>query len=265
MYFLRSTLLSLNRLAPIKLGLPMNVKRRNLFLGDIYLSVFSNDSRSGEAVLYFHGFPGPTLDNSVVSLAELLAEHIGVSRTLYAPRYSGLAESNGKFSFLSSIYDGLSLLYHILSMRYSKVSIVGYSWGAVVALNCFRHIPVRVRGMLVLLAPVTHLPKNAAAESTAQGLIKSVPWSLRHQTVENLVLDWEVINAEHNPYAAAEKISPDQIYVIQGSQDDVVPQSSTDAFVASLGEGARYTIFDEGHSFVDKLALMDAIKNALSA
>lgn len=143
----------------------MKVQRRNLYLGDVYLSVFGNENRMGEAAIYFHGFPGPTLDNPTVSLAEMFAEDLCGNRTLYSPRYSGLAESNGDFGFISSIYDGMTVLFHVLSKGHSKVSIVGYSWGGAVALNCFRQIPSRTQGQLVLLAPVTQFPKNDAART----------------------------------------------------------------------------------------------------
>lgn len=241
----------------------MNIQRKNSFLGNIYLSVFTNDYTSDEAVIYFHGFPGPTLDNPVISLSELLAESLGDTRTLYAPRYSGLAESNGQFSFLSSIYDGLSVLYQVLSKRYTKISIIGYSWGAVVALNCFDHIPPHKRGRLVLLAPVTQLPKNDVAKYMAEALIQSSPWSLRHQTTDSIALDLKFIDAEHNPFAAAQRIGAERICVIQGMRDEVVLKSVTDEFVASLGEGTSYIVFDEPHSFADKSTLMEAIKNAI--
>ncbi|MCB0357385.1 MAG: alpha/beta hydrolase [Bdellovibrionales bacterium] len=123
------------------------------------------DGKKQELVLFLHGFPGRTTKNEDISLK---LNAMGYSTCLF--HYQGLGKSAGVFSFKNCIELSESILKS-LSQRFSKVHLLGHSWGGFVAAVIYWQI--HNPGNLFLLNPLTYiLPDSQVLELVKSAINK---------------------------------------------------------------------------------------------
>ena len=241
-------------------------QREELYLGDIFIQHLTSEvkqiDREKNALIYFHGFPGPVPGNPNKPIANLLREATSdLDIDVIAPFYRGISESKGKYQFSGSLADGMMVLDWVLEQGYKNVSILGYSWGAQVAFPAFISLPDEIRGKLVLMSPATFIPENSSLEQLVKEWRDFTPWLLEHTTDEEIIADIATIIKTNPMNEIAKKLNPADIHIIQAPDDDTIPQKITDYFVSLLsGAPTSYRKIHGGHEFINRDLLKQSIR-----
>lgn len=221
---------------------------------------------SREAAVVFHGFPAqPPWDparekNS--DIAERIAQDAG--HDAFVMHYAGLGQSDGKFSFPKSVTDSIALVQHLQrAYGYSKVHIVGHSWGGLVALNVYQALPEDVRGNMVLLSPFVFFPEDALLRQAlaAIGGQTTIHYAAG-DTIDDAVRDLRSVESLHNPLhvVAQLPVLGARTLILQADQDDEVPAEHTRRLIAHFPQPPQYYEVSTDHKFsIDRDRWIDAI------
>lgn len=221
---------------------------------------------SPEHVLfYFHGFPGPLPDlNPKPPLAPDVNRETGLE--IIAPEYRGLGGSSGRFSFLGSLSDADRVFDHYRGLYpTSRFSVLGYSWGALPALDVWKVVPEEQRRRLVLLAPAIVSPGRDVIESMARDWLTDYHRVLAHYSgsVSHIIDEIEECLVRVSPLGTLAR-NHAHTSIIHGEQDDVVPFSLS-KMVCSQIPGIRLVpLPEQGHDFEDRWELLEKISEELA-
>ncbi len=243
------------------------IEQHVLYLGEIFVMRFSSAVRKAtqpqQALIYFHGFPGPVPGNPNKPLDHQLAEAVSeLGIDVIAPYYRGILQSRGKYHFSGTLEDGRDVLAWTLAQGYDSVSILGYSWGAQVGIPAFLSMPKDLRSKLILMSPAIFIPEGETLEGIVKGWRDSLPWLLEHVSDAEIVTDLLSI-LERNPMDKISKeLDPHNLHIVQALDDEVIPQKATDSFASLLNSpSATYVKMAGGHSFIDRVSLQKEIRN----
>ncbi len=225
--------------------------------GKCFVQVYKSSSPADEAYLFLHGFPAVRGKNE--DLAEAIAET--VDKDVYLIHYEGLGQSKGDFSFSRSIEASKDFAEYLLQKnRYQKLHLVGHSWGGLVAVNLKYFLREKI-GELIFMAPFTNLPNEEKARAILNYTKAEYPNIADHLDVEKLVLELSQIRENSHPWKIAKKLdmSPNQILILQGLNDDEVEPRDTRYFAELMPAGSTYIESDDDHGFSDRLRLKSTV------
>ncbi len=197
--------------------------------------------------IFLHGFP------SIRSRQNLdLAE--AVSKTFHAncfiPHYRGLGISPGRFFLQSSLQDARECLKKI-SLTFSKVHLVGHSWGGMISLNLLKEFPNLVAS-LTLISPLLDFK---ITDDSIVGLVRDVradyPTLFTDISEEEQIADAEVIHKSHRPIVWSQDILQVPLLVFQAAADHYTPKEQTLQLLQSWGPRSQYLELPLDHSFLN--------------
>lgn len=231
------------------------VTTQQFFIGD--LCVIKNEitalegrpsKGSEDAYLFLHGFPAATGEKNQ-DLALEATKKTGVSS--YVLHYRGLGKSHGKFSFTESVVDAINVAQTIITdHKVSKLTLVGHSWGGLVAMNVFKSISVPHRHNIILLAPFVHFPEDDSIRNWLNQIEKSGSVHFKIQTPGWAAKDFYDTKILYDPLSEIHKIKEaNKILIFMSNQDDEVPNSSTYELLKLLEPVATLKVLDTNHSF----------------
>jgi pimeloyl-ACP methyl ester carboxylesterase len=216
---------------------------------------FSGQPRATEAVLFFHGFPAEQ-GNKNVDLAEKLADELGLDT--YIIHYKGLGKSEGEFSFTSSIEESAKYAeYLIRENGYSKLHLVGHSWGGSVATEVYRRIKDQ-RGRLVLLAPFTDVREGEGAMELALYFMRHYPHIISADQFDTVAKELSKIREQFHAQRTAKELSSHagNVLIIHAKRDDIIPLSMNQNLKKAWGPDATFVEIESDHRFFHNRDLM---------
>lgn len=221
---------------------------------------------SREAAVVFHGFPAQPPWDPVREKNRDIAERIAqdVEHDTFVMHYAGLGRSSGNFSFPHSVTDSIALVDRLQrEYGYSKVHIVGHSWGGLVALNVYQALPEDVRGNMVLLSPFVFFPEDALLRQAlaAIGGQTTIHYAAG-DTIDDAVRDLRSVESSHNPLHVVTQLPAlgARTLILQADQDDEVPVEQTQKLVEKFPQRPKYFEVPTDHKFsIDRDRWIDAI------
>ncbi|MCA3084817.1 MAG: alpha/beta fold hydrolase [Rhodocyclaceae bacterium] len=237
--------------------------KESLYLGDMFVCIHRAETLSDSVIIYLPGLPSHMTslgeDTDLTPLISSLAPAVtscGVD--VIAPRYPGLDESNGNFGLLRCVYMGLSALGFALS-RYRRVSVLGRSFGGLVALAaCSRVAGARELDQVVLLAPALGLPVGSGINELARS------WSqVLNQPESELAADLEEIQLRWHPMGCLKILDASKLTFICGRNDTVMPSEKAIEVINTLSKKPAFVEVDSDHSFQDRANIVHQILVAM--
>jgi pimeloyl-ACP methyl ester carboxylesterase len=146
-----------------------------------------------------------------------------------------------------------------------ELSVIGHSWGGLVAVNIAHQIPQCVK-QIVLLSPFCHASSSDPLYSwLIDGVDADWPGVFGNLTREEVLQDLEEISKDNFPLLLAPKLSPTlPIGIVQSLRDETTPASTTKLFCSLLLTPPTYKELDLDHSFTeDRLLLADTVAELL--
>jgi pimeloyl-ACP methyl ester carboxylesterase len=216
---------------------------------------FGGPQRSAEAVLFLHGFPAEQ-GNKNIDLAQKLSEDFSVDT--YILHYRGLGNSQGEFTFPSSIEDSCAYAEKLIRENgYAKLHLVGHSWGGGVATEVYKRIKEH-RGRLILLAPFTDIRDGEGAMELALFFMRHYPHIISADKFDAVTRDMETIRAKFHARKTAESLSSHggNVLIIHGKRDDIIPQEMNLNLKKAWGPEVTYVEIDSDHRFFHNRDLM---------
>lgn len=217
------------------------------------LKISCNIEDSPHAILMLHGFPAEKLNDTVfeknLDLANFLASK--TKDDVFLPHYNGLGKNHSsEFNFVHSIEDSIQLTEKLLSI-YSSISIVGHSWGGLVAINCFGKFHSKIRKM-VLLSPLTLLLDDHNLKPILEGLIEEIPKRSRSKAIEEYLKEFEMVRQRYAPFNVLHDVGDlDRVSIIQAKKDHETPSNFTESFITKFGYKILYSAIETDHSFME--------------
>lgn len=234
-----------------------------LRLDGLSVKIYRGANAKKKFLIYFPGFPGPIPGlNPKQPLAPQLSMRL--SMDIVAPEYAGLGGSEGHFCFSRTIRDS-SFVFDRVNEIYSgcEGSILGYSWGALPALNIWRGLKRTATQKLILLAPAMVYPGRSAMLKIATTWLKDFESVLgSYDSPDAIVEDIEFTLDTVQPLQAAQCDS-DKITIIHGQRDEVVPIQASKKVVELNTEMKLVEAHDQSHDFEDRTRLSEVICSAL--
>jgi pimeloyl-ACP methyl ester carboxylesterase len=219
----------------------------------------------GEAVLFFHGYPGPDPSNPNPGLALQLGPKVAESgRSLFAPQARGLVRSPGTFSFAAAV-ESASLCTD-LADGFPRVSVVGYSFGALLGARAYASLPRERRGALVFLAPVSQPFPKEALHSMIALWRREFPQSLKgYPCNDSLCRELRELTGPGRPSVSLQGVSCTAVTILHGSADEIIPLPHSEILARELALPERRLVRLEGqiHGFPDRPGLVRRILEAL--
>jgi esterase/lipase len=225
-------------------------KELPLFNGNIFNEKYSSGEKSEEAVLLFHGYPSPEGKNEYI--AESIANKF--KKDVYLIHYEGLGLSKGFFSFSKSIKDSGDYFKWLSNEGYKKISIVGHSWGGLIALNLIADQKPINLNKIILMSPYTFFPKGYELEKLIDFIYEDSK-SVFKQSKAEMTTQVNEILLSFQPRSKVQSIETyaNQISILQAISDHEVPLATTKNFV-EMFKGARpnFIEIDTDHSFNER-------------
>lgn len=221
-----------------------------LFHGTIYNEKYLSSYNTEEAVILFHGYP------STESKNEYIAEHISnfLNKDVFLFHYEGLGNSLGLFSFPKSILESIAYYNWVAKHGYKKITILGHSWGGLIALNLVAEIQQHsLIDKVILLSPYNYFPEGLQLTKLIDYIYEDTkdifkqPKSIMTNQVQEILLSYQPRSKIQNI-----KQFPNPIYILQATNDNEVSPESTAEFVQLLRSSK--TIFKKintDHSFTE--------------
>lgn len=218
------------------------------FRGTIYNEKYSASEKSERVILIFHGFPSSQNKNE--HIAEYLTQQLKADVFIF--HYEGLGQSQGLFSFENSIQDAISYYKMVKAQGYRSVSLIGHSWGGLVALNLITTIEsALLPNQLILLSPLNNIPVGDALMGLVDSLYAGSKESFK-QSKETMAQQISVVASHYNPRHKIEELKSLKmpIHIIQASDDDKVHPQSTASFVDLIDSNhVQFEFLDTDHRF----------------
>jgi len=219
-----------------------------------YLIRFSPDKPSRKAILLLHGFPAARGVKNL-DIADYLCRHVG--HNVYILHYKGLGESRGTFLFTPAVQEAVNAAESILNDHgMSLDTVIGHSWGGLVALNVAHQISHIKK--LVLLSPLCELSKeNTLYEWFVEGVKEDWPGIYGALSRAEVEADVVKVADQYAPYSIAPKIPKTvSVHVIQSKQDDTTPPEATKVLCTKFVRKPEYLELDLDHSFTQDRPLL---------
>lgn len=123
-------------------ALPVNAQ-------NLYVRTFGQNTST--PIIFLHGGPGYNCASFEVSTAQKLAD-AGYYVIVYDRRGEGRSESKAQFTFQQSREDLIGIMD---SLKISSSHFIGHSFGGMLAVNLAEKLPVKVRSITLVGAPVS--------------------------------------------------------------------------------------------------------------
>jgi pimeloyl-ACP methyl ester carboxylesterase len=206
------------------------------------------NSSNSRAVFMLHGFPG-NLSRRNEDIGEEISKHLGV--TVFLLHYRGLGRHNGPFSFLSTIEQAKSA-FNSVKKDFQNWSIIGHSWGGLVAASLANEIPREQIEKVLLLSPFILIPETSELQEVLRIMQSEAPEIIGHSTLNELVVQLETIRKSNEPRTNLLKLNlpKEKLYILQASYDDVVLPQTTKSLIGLLRNKVNYEEMREDHSFL---------------
>lgn len=184
-------------------------------------------------LLFCHGFPGT---NRLVELANILEKE---SIAVVEINYRGDKESGGKFSFIGSIADIMTVADY-LRYHYSETTLyaVGYSMGGFYVTNLIE-LKSDIFDKVILLNPVVDtkaLFSDKVLMSELWDYAKNILSLAKPEFYEQEV---NIINNKLNPVSFAYRLRT-PIDIVQSTHDEVLSPKTAKNFFSSLNHGRKF-------------------------
>jgi esterase/lipase len=229
-------------------------------VGTLNMLVSKTDHEN--ALLYFHGFPGPfeVLPPGELRIADQLHSDIVEMHDYYYPLYS--LKSGGKFNFEETIQDGFRALDFLHRQKaYKSVTIVGQSWGAVIALALSRKFYFK---KILLITPFLFVPTGSAALQTIQYYSEKYPELLPPGQVGTFVGQIERIAASYCPKEAFLATTAPSI-VFASDADEVVPFKKIADLVSKKATAKLIILEGQTHKVEGRTSFRKAVQEILES
>lgn len=214
-----------------------------------YTLKLHRNSLNRRAVILFHGFPAETFLDAEKEknrdLGNYLAQNLDID--VYITHYAGLGRNKDKeFNFISSITDSISLIEDLKS-KYSRLDVVGHSWGGLVAINCISELGIRSK--VLLMSPFNLIPSNEVLTLILSSLMVEVPFLFKNKTISDYLKELELIRENFCPQILS-KITTfkNEILILQAEQDEEVPAETTMELQKNL-PNSKLEIMETDHRF----------------
>lgn len=225
---------------------------------------FSAEKSSREAILFLHGFPAE-ISNKNIDIAERLSADLHIDTFLL--HYHGLGQSEGHFNFLRSIRDSIAYAQRLLTRySYTRLHLVGHSWGGLVALNVYRSLG-KQRGRIALLAPYTWMETEDAVRNAARFFLRKHPHLFDGQNLNSVSADLEYVRRHHNPREITRSINTNininsPVFIVHALGDDVIPREMNLTLLETFKTRPLYFELESDHRFVrNREKLIDALRD----
>ena len=210
------------------------------------LPVLVSKTNHRKALIYWHGFPGPFRPQGDDEIR--LADHaFTVAHSDYDFYYPLYTDSQlGSFDFLKSARLGPSMLDFVRRQKsYDSVTVVGQSWGAVIAVNAWDANQIH---KLILITPFLGLPTGEAASKILLHYAMTYP-SVLAGRMSDYLSQIAGVAAIFNP-SAIMKNTGGRVRIIAGSSDEVV---SLKTIKALLPADSKLIVMEhQGHDIKDR-------------
>jgi len=213
------------------------------------LSSFSDSKleSTSDCLLFLHGFPS-LRSRQNLDLAEAATQEF--HRKSFIPHYRGLGVSPGRFFFESSLVDAREALSNI-TKKFSKVHLIGHSWGGAVALNLLKEHPTAIAS-LTLLSPLLDFEiTDASIIALAREVRSDYPSLFASITEAEQIEDAKIIHKAHRPILWMSDVKKVPLLVFQATHDPYTPKEKTILLVQAWDASARYLEIDLDHSFLN--------------
>lgn len=222
------------------------------------IDVICSNQNHENAILYIHGFPGPyeTLQPGTLRVADQLFDYLSSKFDFYYPLYT-IKQS---FSLLNSLSDCAKVLKEITNKnKYSSITLVGQSWGAVIALHLSSTYNFK---KILLITPFLSIPKGDASVILVQAFCQQYPGLLPPETFEKVVNELITIGENDAPIKNIKNTKSD-IIIFASEKDEVVPLPAVRA-VASVNEKAKIIVLsDQSHSIENRNEFLRIFQNEI--
>lgn len=195
-----------------------------------------------------HGFPaeaggGINSTRSFPELADRIATESGWAALAYSGR--GVAQSRGDFSLGGWLRDLQGAIAHLReSVPCEGVWIMGFGTGGALAIEAGAADPT-ISGVAAVAAPAdfedwARNPRKLLVLAREMGIIRDDEFPPSFD-------DWAAELGRLHAATAAERLSPRELIVVHGSEDDVVPLFDARAIADAHGEADLRVIDGGGH------------------
>jgi esterase/lipase len=194
-----------------------NINR--LFVNDIEV-IYSRQAHEN-AIIYLHGFPGPyeLLPSGTLRVADQLFDFLSSKYDFYYPLYT----IKHSFSLLNTLTDCAKILEEIRRRKtYKTISLVGQSWGAVIALHLSS---LHNFEQLFLITPFISIPKGEAALKLVQLFSHQYPGLIPPTSIEKIVQELATITELHLPEENLKKTGCNTI-IFAAENDEIIKLSA---------------------------------------
>ncbi len=157
------------------------------------------ESRYGHqnAILYFHGFPGPyqPLSEGETKVVDHIFEEIKDSVDFYYPLYT--LKKTGPFTFIESFRDAENVLNYLTDKHsYKRVYLIAQSWGTVVSMPLTQVTSFK---KIILITPYFVVPQGEVGANVVKKYSQLYPQLLRSHLQEQLIEEFEYIAQNKSP------------------------------------------------------------------
>ncbi len=234
------------------------------FKGSIYNEKYTAFPKAENAILLLHGYPSPESKNEYI--AEYISKTLGSD--VFLIHYSGLGLSDGLFSFPKSITDSSDYFSWVSSQGYKEITIIGHSWGGLIALNILADLKPTNVSKVILMSPYNYFPSG----QDLNGLVDFIFADSRSEFKQPKEVMWDQVNQVLKESQPRNKIKDIQnhkskLYIFQAKNDVEVQPKVTEEFVKLLDKSnLQYQIIDTDHSFNDNREFfLGQLKKALES
>lgn len=213
------------------------------FYNSNYFEDFSDGNPKKEAVLFIHGYPGRREDKNrdLVTISPLY--------DAFLMHHKGLGKSRGLFSFSESVESTHHFYDFICRKGYSKVHVVGHSWGGFVSLSMMEKI-AETSSKMILLSPFLRIPSGEKLKAIAKSLLTNGHEYVGHFTQEELEADLGRLAVKHNFEHFQKRLvkQKSNVQLIQALNDDETPVETAREFIKEVSF-INYVELDTDHGF----------------
>ncbi len=228
-----------------------------------YLIHFKPENPSDQAVLLLHGFPA-NRNTKNLDLADAI--HRRENCHVFLLHYRGLGESAGVFSFRNSIEEAMGVVDRIhRDFSPKQLSVVGHSWGGLVAMNVTASRSEMVH-RLILLSPLCDLDKTHGLYGwIVRDVRNEVPGIYGDKPEAEVRADIDYVIANHDPKKVVKRFRPDlPVTLIQAALDDTTPARAAKELLEFFPTRPEYIELPMDHSFTEsRKDLAEAVLNAM--
>jgi pimeloyl-ACP methyl ester carboxylesterase len=217
-----------------------NIEKHDI--GNIDLLVSNHQSK--RAILYLHGFPGPyeELPIGETRFVDHLFRYVSHSFDFYYPLYTICKQS--PFSFIDSLADvALVLDFLLKSKTYESVTLIGQSWGAVVALSLTARFDF---SKVILVTPFLHIPYGVEGQSLVKKYSQQYPLLLQPIQLPKLMDEFDYMAKFLSPAHFLPSIDcPTSIFAAE--QDEIVPLRIVHKILAHNPKARLHVLVGQSH------------------